>query len=57
MNHIAEIKDGSFYHISDIRKIKEAFLNSLGGLLSVVGYNAEMNVQLFKPLNSPDDFL
>lgn len=39
MNEISNLKDGSFYYIENIKTVDEAFVNALGGLISVVGLN------------------
>ena len=39
MNKLAEMKNGHFYFIEELDKVDEAFVNSLGGLMSVVAQN------------------
>ncbi len=44
LGKIAKAKGGNFYFIDEIEKVSECFVNALGGLLSVVGLNAKLNV-------------
>lgn len=36
MNDISKLRDGSFYYINQLSTVDEAFVNALGGLISVV---------------------
>jgi hypothetical protein len=36
MNNIANVKNGNFYYIEDVKKASEYFLLSMSGMLSIV---------------------
>jgi len=46
MTSLCNLKHGSFYFVNDISLLDEFFVDALGGLVSVVGENIEVIVQL-----------
>ncbi len=36
MDGIAQLADGAFYYVDNLDSIDEAFMNALGGIISVV---------------------
>ena len=44
MNKICTLKDGAFYFIKELGTLDEAFCNALGGIISLVA--SEINIQL-----------
>jgi len=46
MDEISKLRDGSFYYIENINTVDEAFINALGGLISVVGINVKILVSI-----------
>jgi Mg-chelatase subunit ChlD len=53
MSALAQLKDGSFYFIDKLETIDEVFVDCLGGLISVVAQNVNIEI---KP-NSADEIL
>jgi len=41
-----KLRDGSFYYIENVKTVDEAFINALGGLISVVGINLKILVSV-----------
>lgn len=48
LSDIAKFRGGNFYYIQDLEKINECFVNAFGGLLSIVGRDAQLQVKLEK---------
>lgn len=48
LSDIAKFRGGNFYYIQDLEKINECFVNAFGGLLSIVGRDAQLKVKLEK---------
>jgi len=46
MEQIARLNGGSFHYINDVSKVDESFADYLGGLCSVIGRNAYLNIKL-----------
>lgn len=46
MDEISKLKDGSFYFIENIDTVDEAFVNALGGLMSVVALDVKLTVNI-----------
>ena len=46
MNKLANLRDGSFFFIENYNKVGEYFVSVLGGCLSMVSKNAELDVKL-----------
>lgn len=46
MDKISQLMDGNFYHIGDIHRIDECFIDALGGLFSVVSQNVSITVRV-----------
>jgi len=44
MNKLANIRDGSFYYVSEFNKVKDYFINVLGGCMSVISNYVIINV-------------
>ena len=45
MTNLANIRDGSFYFVEDIPKVKAYFVNVLGGCMSVIGNNLKIKMR------------
>ena len=46
MNRLANLRDGSFFLVDDYNKVGEYFISVLGGCISMISKNAELNVRL-----------
>ena len=46
MNKLANLRDGSFFVVEDYNKVGEYFVTVLGGCISMISKNAELNVKL-----------
>ena len=46
MNKLANLRDGSFFYVQDYSKITEYFVSILGGCLSVISKEVELNLQV-----------
>ena len=46
MNRLANLRDGSFFLVEDYQKVGEYFVSVLGGCISMVSKNAELEVKL-----------
>lgn len=46
MDHIAKLRDGSFYYIEKLDQVDEAFVNALAELFSVICQNVSIIVSL-----------
>ncbi len=44
MSEIAHMKEGQFYFVKDTNVINECFIEAIGGLVSVIGFNFKMIV-------------
>ncbi|CAD8066226.1 unnamed protein product [Paramecium sonneborni] len=49
MTSICNLKSGSFYFVQDVTLLDEFFADALGGLISVVGENLEINISSSAP--------
>ena len=47
MNKLANIRDGSFYYVSEYKKIQDYFINVLGGCMSVISNYVLINVNSY----------
>jgi hypothetical protein len=50
MTKLANIRDGSFYYVSEFNKVQSYFINVLGGCMSVISNYVKVNVNSFFPL-------
>ena len=50
MNKLANIRDGSFYYVSEFNKVQNYFINVLGGCMSVISNYVKVNVNSIFPL-------
>jgi len=46
MNRLANLRDGSFFLVEDYNKVGEYFVAVLGGCISIISKNAELNIKL-----------
>ena len=46
MNKLANLRDGSFFLVEDYNKVGECFVSVLGGCISMISKNAEVEVKL-----------
>ena len=46
MKRLADLRDGSFFLIEDFNKVGESFVSVLGGCISMISKNAELQVKL-----------
>ena len=46
MNKLANLRDGSFFLVEDYNKVGEYFVSVLGGCISMISKNAQLNVKL-----------
>jgi len=46
MNKLANLRDGSFFVVEDYNKVGEYFVTVLGGCISMISKNVELNVKL-----------
>ena len=49
MNKLANLRDGDFYLVEDYNKVGEFFVSVLGGCISMISKNAELQVKLTDP--------
>ena len=50
MTKLANIRDGSFYYVSEFNKVQSYFINVLGGCMSVISNYVKVNVNSIFPL-------
>lgn len=48
LSEISKMRNGNFYYIQELEQINECFVNAFGGLLSIVGREALLQVKLEK---------
>jgi hypothetical protein len=46
---VANLKDGNFYFIEKLDTVDEAFADALGGLMSIVAFDAQISVKNIAP--------
>ena len=46
MNKLASLRDGSFFLVEDYNKVGEYFVAVLGGCISAISKNCELNIKL-----------
>ena len=46
MNKLANLRDGSFFLVEDYNKVGEYFVSVLGGVISMISKNSELNLKL-----------
>ena len=46
MKRLADLRDGSFFLIEDFKKVGESFVSVLGGCISMISKNAELQVKI-----------
>ena len=46
MNRLANLRDGNFFLVENYNKVGEYFVSVLGGCISIISKNAELNVKL-----------
>lgn len=49
MTSICKLKNGNFYFVQNIDTLDECFVDAFGGLISVVGIDAKLNVKCNPP--------
>lgn len=50
MNRLANLRDGSFYYVEEMNKVKEYFVNVFGGFMSVISSNALLLIDSNYPI-------
>jgi len=54
LNHIARKRGGNFYYVQDIELVSDNFIDCLGGLSSVIGKNAYVDISLHQSSMFPE---